>query len=184
MTCPISPLTSSLFSLIRHGNLKATGNRSHVSLLVLYQCQLKCLKATRLISLIPKRMFICDHFPIVKLLCQQLIYKSDTYADICFGILHASWDSCPPALLVDLPFKLRAWWIITMDKPLWTYMVVRTPVMSLLEFTAVHSITEKLYSLETKPFTGFYQFLWSSYLGKILMPRMKCIKEQENLHPS
>lgn len=108
MTCPISPLTSSLFSLIRHSNLKATGNRSHVRLLVLYQCQLKCLKAARLISLIPKRMFICDHFPIVKLLCQLLIYKSDTYADICFGILQASWDSCLPALLVDLSFKLRA----------------------------------------------------------------------------
>lgn len=75
--------------------------------LVSYQCQLKCLKAARLISLIPKRMFVCDHFPIVKLLYQQLIYKSDTYADICFGILQASWDSCPPALLVDLPFKLR-----------------------------------------------------------------------------
>lgn len=75
--------------------------------LVSYQCQLKCLKAARLISLIPKRMFVCDHFPIVKCLYQQLIYKSDTYTDICFGILQASWDSSPPALLVDLPFKPR-----------------------------------------------------------------------------
>lgn len=75
--------------------------------LVSYQCQLKCLKAARLISRIPKWMFVCDHFPIVKLLHQQLIYKSDTYADICLDILQASWDSCPPVLLVDLFFKFR-----------------------------------------------------------------------------
>lgn len=74
--------------------------------LVSYQCQLKCLKAARLISLIPKWMFVCDHFPIVKLLYQQIIYKSDTYTDIWFGILQASWDSFPPVLLVDLSFKL------------------------------------------------------------------------------
>lgn len=71
-----------------------------------------------------------------------------------------------------------------MDKPLWTYMVMKTLVMPLLEFTAMHSFTEKLYSLETKPFASTYQFLWSSYLGNILMPRMKHIKEQENCHPS
>lgn len=187
MTCPISPLTSSPFSLIRHGNLKATGNRSHVRLLVLcsgfVSCQLKCLKAARLIRLIPKQMFVCDHFPIVKLLYQSWFTSltlTQTYA-LAFCRLPAT-HALQHCLLTS-PSNTGCWWIIAMDKPLWTYMVVKTQVTSPLEFRAMHSFTEKLYSLETKPLAGTYQSLWSSYLGKILMPRMKYIKEQESFHP-
>lgn len=110
MTCPVSPFTSSLFSLIRHGNLKATGNRSHGRLLVLcpgfISMSAEVFKSSQTHKPNPQ-MNVCDHFPIVKLLYQQLIYKSDTYADICLDILQASWDSCPPVLLVDLSFKFR-----------------------------------------------------------------------------
>lgn len=63
--------------------------------------------------------------------------------------------------------------IITMAKPLWTYMVVKTLVIPPSEFPVMHFFTDKLYSVEPELFAGTYQFLWSSYLGKVLMPRLK-----------
>lgn len=65
------------------------------------------------------------------------------------------------------------WGIIPMAKPLWIYMVVKTLVMPPSEFTVMYFFTDKLYSVRPELFAGTYQFLWSSYLGKVLMPRMR-----------
>lgn len=60
-----------------------------------------------------------------------------------------------------------------MAKPLWTYMVAKTLVMPPSEFIVMHFFSDKLYSVRRELFASTYQFLRSSYLGKVLMPGMR-----------
>lgn len=56
--------------------------------------------------------------------------------------------------------------IITMAKPLWTYMVVKILVMPPSEFTVMHFFTCKLCSVETKMFCRYLPVLMKLLRGK------------------
>lgn len=73
--------------------------------------------------------------------------------------------------LLTSPSNTGLWGIITMAKPLWTYTVVKTLVMSPSEW-CIFSLTNCIL-LRPELFAGTSQFVWRSYLGKVLMPRVR-----------
>lgn len=107
-----------------------------------------------------------------------------TYALACYRLpeTHAL-QRC----LLTSPSNTGLWGIITVAKPLWTYRVVKTPVMPPSEFTVMHffhsQITFCWDENSLQVLTSSYEALtWERFL--CLGWDLKYIKEHDHCHPS